>query len=194
MCAMKKKPRKIPTPQSLANVALYYLGRYAASEASLQRVLENRLRRVALENPSFAADHEKQSALRSAIETIIEGHKKTGAVNDAAFAETRINSLRRQGRSRRAIQQKLCAKGIRGEVLSAAFVQHEDGDEPQEVELKAATALARRRKFGPFRKTVDDAVDQDRQRKEIAAMARAGFSIDMIRKVLSVDFIETDTD
>ncbi len=181
---MKLKLRKIPTPQSLANAALQYLGRYAASEASLRRVLENRLRRAAMQRPEFAADAERLVMLRSTIEQLVETHKRTGVINDAAFAETKVNSLRRQGRSRRAIQQKLGAKGIGGSVVATALEQYAEGAAPEEVELAAALALARRRKLGPFRK---EPSDPDRQRKDFAALARAGFSSDIARRVLKAE-------
>ncbi|MGB9153975.1 MAG: regulatory protein RecX [Alphaproteobacteria bacterium] len=181
---MMKKPLKIPSPQSLANIALHYLGRYAASEASLRRVLTNRLRRVTMQNSEFAKDLERQQALRSVIETIIATHKRTGVINDAIFAETKVNSLRRQGRSRRAIQQKLSAKGIASETITTALSQNNDGAEPADIELKAAMALARKRKLGPFRKTLADA---DRSRKDFAALARAGFSSDIARRVLKTE-------
>ena len=181
---MKKVPLKIPTPQNLANVALHYLGRYAASEASLRRVLTNRLRRVTMQNPEFASDVGRQKQLYSAIETIIAAHTKTGVLDDAAFSETKVNSLRRQGRSRRGIEQKLKIKGIAQEKITAALELHNDGADPQEVELKAALALARRRKLGPFRKT---AADPDLTRKEFATLARAGFSSDIARRVLKAE-------
>jgi len=184
---MKFTPRKIPTPQNLANVALHYLGRYAASEASLRRVLHNRIRRAARDNPDFAADTERQNSLRSTIETIIETHKRTGIINDAVFAETKINSLRRAGRSRRAIQQKLAVKGITSSIVAAALRQHADGDEADEVEFKAALALARRRKLGPFRK---NPADEDRRRKDFAALARAGFSSAIAKRVLQTETTE----
>jgi regulatory protein len=181
---MRKAPRKIPTPKNLANVALHYLGRYSASEASLRRVLQNRIRRAAMDNPDFSADKERMMLLRSAIETIIETHKKTGALNDAAFAETKINSLRRAGRSRRAIEQKLAVKGVKHDVVAAALAQNDDGAEPEAVEFKAALALARRRRLGPFRKTP---VDDDRRRKDFATLARAGFSSAIARRVLQAE-------
>ena len=181
---MKPKLRKIPTPQSLANVALHYLGRYAASEASLRRVLENRLRRAAMQRPEFAADAERQAMLRGVIEQLVETHKKTGVINDAAFAETKVNSLRRQGRSRRTIQQKLGSKGIRGAIVTAALEQNAEGAAPEEVELAAALAWARRRKLGAFRR---EPADPDRQRKDFAALARAGFSSDIARRVLKAE-------
>ncbi|MDR3425471.1 MAG: regulatory protein RecX [Alphaproteobacteria bacterium] len=178
------KTAKPPTPQSLANAALQYLGRFAASEASLRRVLENRLRRAALRNPAFAADAAAQKALREAIEHIVEAHKRNGVIDDAAFAETKINSLRRQGRSRRAIEQKLAAKGLVKGIVATALDRHADGATAEEVEFKAALALARRRRLGPFGKTTPD---ETRRRKEFATLARAGFSSTIARRVLQAD-------
>jgi regulatory protein len=186
---MKKKLRKIPTEQNLANVALHYLQRYAASEASLRRVLANRLRRAGMDHPDFARDENRMRALHSAIETIIARHKKSGAVNDAAFAETKIHSLRRQGKSARAIQQKLALKGIKSEMVKDALAQHADGQEMEAVEFRAALALARKRRWGPYRKT--DVADPEKLRekthKEFAGLARAGFSSAIAKRVLNCD-------
>jgi regulatory protein len=186
---MKPIRRKIPTPQNLQNVALHYLGRYAASEASLRRVLQNRIRRAAHDNPDFGTDEKRQSELRSAIETIIATHKRTGVLNDAAFAETKVNSLRRQGRSRRIIQQKLAVKGIKNDIVAAALENHADDDAPEEAELKAALVLAKKRKLGAFRKAVftDPQLERARQNKEFATLARAGFSSDIARKALNAE-------
>jgi regulatory protein len=181
---MKKSFIKIPTKQNLVNVALHYLQRYAASEDSLRRVLQRRLLRAASAHADFAADHEHQQTLRSDIETIIAGHKRTGALNDQAFAETKVNSFRRQGRSRRLIEQKLRAKGIKTAIIADALAGHDEDLDPHQAELKAAMALARRRKLGPFRAT---AADKERLQKDFAALARAGFASDIARRVLHAE-------
>jgi regulatory protein len=108
----------------------------------------------------------------------VEEHKRSGALNDAAFAETKLHSLRRAGRSARRITQHLAHKGVKGEVIEAALAEDEEG-----AERKAALALARRRGLGPYRK---GGASEDRavRAKEMASMARAGFSFDIIKKVL----------
>ena len=103
-----RKPVKIPTVQGLEGTALFYLGRYAASEASLRRVLMNRLQKAARALPQFAADEALNESLRTAIEIIIAKHKKSGALNDAAFAEMKTRSLRRAGRSAWAYSHAPC--------------------------------------------------------------------------------------
>jgi regulatory protein len=180
-----RRPIKVPTAGSLLNSATYYLSRYAASEQSLRRVLQNKIRRASVQNPAFAQDVTAKDGLNSAIERIIEQHRKSGVLNDQAFAEVKTRSLRRAGRSRRAIQQTLGMKGLKADVIAGALVKNDAEDEDSEggsrAELKAATALARKRRFGPFR---TGEANPDRQRKDLAAMARAGFSLDTARKVL----------
>jgi regulatory protein len=181
---MKPLIWKLPTAQSLENAALHYLGRYAASEASLRAMLENRLRRAGMRNPDFAQDAAAHELLRKAIESIIAKYKRNGILNDKAFAETKVNSLRRQGRSRRAIVQKLGAKGLPFSLVHEALQQNAEEKTPEEAELAAAIALVRRRKLGPFRKKE---ADSDAQRKELAALARAGFPLDIAKKALRTD-------
>ena len=150
----------------------------------MRRMLENHLRRAALQNKEFAADEALQNRLRASIDAIIARHKKSGALNDLAYAQTKINSLRRVGRSARAIQQKLGHAGVNKEIIKNALAGGEDGLDPAEIEIQAARALARRRRLGPFRPGKTEPV---RYRKDLAALARAGFSLDVARQVLSED-------
>lgn len=185
-CARHKKRRrvKVPTPDYLANVALYYLSRFAASEADLRRVLDNRLRRAAMVYPDFAEDKTLQQTLRAAIDSIVEQHKKSGILNDAAFAQMKANALRRAGRSARRITQQLQQRGVEAELVEAALCAADEGNS-EESELNAAVALARRRGLGAFRKTGGaKAAGTDQRRKDFATLARAGFSYDTARKVL----------
>jgi regulatory protein len=177
----RARAARIPTAQSLEGAALFYLGRYAASEFSLRRVLENRLRRAARLNPLFSQDEGLQERLRTAIDAIIERHKKSGALNDAAFAEMKTAGWRRAGRSARAIRMRLGQRGVaRGAIEQALDCSAEDGD-AEEAEFQAALALAKRRRLGPFRQKPADA---DQGRKDLATLARAGFSLDVARRAL----------
>jgi regulatory protein len=212
------RPFRKPTPERLANIALYYLSRYAATEASLRRVLENRVRRAAMQDEVFRADHEAQVALAKAIDALVEKHKSLGVINDKAFAEMKVGSLRRAGRSARAISQKLATKGVKADLVATALDQNEQ-EEGGDQEMKAALQFAQRRKLGPYRAAAkaagdDDTADEARKdrvsddredrelamkrknlamklkNKEVAVMARAGFSFDIIRHVLNADVAE----
>lgn len=195
----KKQRRSFrkPTPDYLANAALFYLSRYAASEGSLRRVLENKIRRAAMQDAAFAADHEAQAALKQAIEQIIETHKGTGVLNDKAYAEMKVHSLRRSGRSARVITQKLSQKGVKAEIIGTALIP-DDGSDAAEAELRAAHAFAKKRGLGPYRKAktmpLDRQAEIKRDTKEITTLARAGFSFDVAKRVLAVDLDEAVED
>jgi regulatory protein len=101
-----------------------------------------------------------------------------GAVDDAAFAESRARRLRRAGRSRRAVLAHLGAKGIGADLAGAAV------PEDEAAEFAAALAFARRRRVGPFmRDGAGDGAMGDRNRI-LMAFGRAGFSGAVARRVL----------
>lgn len=176
----RRKARR-PTPERLANAALYYLGRYAASEASLRRVLEGKVKRYLLTDPAFAADDAARAALMEAIGEIVEKHKRLGVLNDAAYAEMKVGSMRRGGKSARRIGQALAQKGVKADLVARAIEAHEADN--SEAELNAACALAKRRGLGAWRRG-GPSEDPKQKAKDIATLARAGFSFDIAKKVL----------
>ena len=176
---------KPPTALSLANAAAEYLAKFSASKASLKRVLHNRLRRAAMRIPDFAADNAAQETMKREIDNIITRHKNSGMLNDEAYAETKVNSLRRAGRSRRFIEQKLGQNGVKGDVVRGAIQKSDDGRQTtdySDAELEAATTYARKRRLGTFRTAKP--TDDDRAKKDLSALARVGFSLDIARRAL----------
>jgi len=173
----KGRPRRASIPAGpaparakLHEAALAHLARFSATEAGLVRVLDRRIdrwaRRAAAEAGGEAPD---TAAPRAAAREVARALVQSGVVDDAAFAEGRARSLTRAGRSRRAIGAHLSMKGVPQAVAKAAM------PEPG-TELAAALAYARRRRLGPFRKAMPEGADPaDVRRKEIGAMARAGF-------------------
>jgi regulatory protein len=182
----KRAPRrqgKIPTEETLAAAALFYLGRYAASEASLRRVMLNKIRRAALTNPTFADDAALQARLRAVLETLVAKYKRLGVIDDDAFAAMKVASLRRSGGSARKIAAKLASKGVASSVVTAALdrIEEETGGTSEKA---AALAFARRRALGPFRKRPKDEDPRRQRQKDLATLLRAGFSMEMARAVL----------
>ena len=174
---MNKKPRKVPkkiTGSYLENAALYYLQRYASSTENFRRVMMRKIERSCRHHGDTAAD------FAPVVEDLIARYVATGLLNDETFARARAATLRRQGRSRQAIQAKMAAKGLPPAAIAAALATV-DEDAP-DAELHAAQKLAQKKKLGPWRtRPVTDPKDLQ---KEMAAMARAGFSYDIARRVL----------
>ncbi len=103
------------------------------------------------------------------------------ALDDVAYAEIATRSAIRGGKSRRAIAQKLSIKGVSKDITAQALSEADD--------LYAAVIMARKRRFGPFRR---DEADQKRMQKEISAFARNGYSFEIANRVyrMSLDDAE----
>jgi regulatory protein len=171
-----KKPasraRKV-TASSLENAALHYLERFASSTANLRRVL---LRRVKRSAEAHGTDPAESAAL---VEALIARLVKGGLIDDRSYAQAKAASLHRRGASRRAISGRLAQHGIEGELIASAIADIEE--ETGNADLAAACALARRRRLGPYRQA---AARADFRTKDLGAFARAGFSLDIARRVL----------
>jgi regulatory protein len=181
----RRAPRPAGRPPDAARLreaALAHLARFAATEVALRRVLERRVDRWARAAEAEGQDRETISAAaaaaRAAAAEVARAMVAAGAVDDAAFAESRARRLARAGRSRRAIAAHLAAKGIAAETAGAALP-----DDP-EAELAAALAFCRRRRIGPFARGAEDA---EARRKALAAMARGGFAQGLARQALAME-------
>jgi regulatory protein len=168
----RRGPKPI-TPSYLENAALHYLERFSSSSAHLKRVLMRKVIRAAAAGTGDAAEGERL------VDTLIARYVAAGLVDDKAYAAQRAASLRRQGNSRFAIRGKLALKGVESTLIESALGEL-DEDEAQ-GEIAAACALVRRRRLGPFRPA---ATRKDAWQKDLAALARAGFSLDLARRVL----------
>ncbi len=164
-----------PTEASLHEAALAYLARYASSKAGLVRVLDRRIARWA--RAANLDEPDRIAALRATARRIADRLAASGVIDDALFAESRARSLRRAGRSSRAVAAHLSARGIAREMLHTVLPLDREAD------LEAALVLARRRKLGPFR-PAEAAADTLR---ELGILGRAGFSQEIARAVLAMD-------
>jgi regulatory protein len=182
-------PPAPPDAAGLHEAALGYLARYAATRASLLRVLERRIDRWARQ--AHAAGQERDAiaaatdAAGRAAREVVARLAAAGAVNDAAFAESRARSLVRAGRSRSAITAALRAKGVAAETLREAL----PGDDA-DADLAAALVLARRRRLGPF--GAADMGDPVQRRRALAIFARAGFAQAIAVRALDTDLEEAE--
>jgi regulatory protein len=166
-----------PTRAQLHEAALRHLARFSATEAGLVRVLDRRIdrwARIAHQQDVFdtTADATARAASRVVARALVEG----GLVNDETFAAARARRLARAGRSRRSVAAHLAAKGIAAETIEAALPDPEQ-------ELQSALAYVRRRRIGPFRVIADEGA----RPRELAALARAGFSRDVAEQALRME-------
>ncbi len=163
----RKLPRRI-TPDYLQRAAMHYLERYAAPAAQLRRVLQ---RKVVM---SCRYHGGEPAAFDGLLDEVVARCVSSGLVDDNRFAEARAASLRRRGQSSRAVAAKLGAKGVDRELIA------EHSAATEEEELAAARKSAQRKRLGPWSR-------KDRllnRQKDLAALARAGFSMQIARAVI----------
>lgn len=98
--------------------------------------------------------------------------RDAGGIDDKVYAEVSTRAGVRNGKSKKAIAQKLSIRGIAGETAAQALEESDD--------LHAAIVFARKRAFGPFRR---EEPDEKRRTKELSAFARNGFSFSLGKRI-----------
>ena len=173
---MKRVARPI-TAKYLQNAAAFYLERYPSSAEGLRRVLNRRVAKAKM------LDAPIMDNVQQAIEVVVAKFVDAGVIDDKAFAQTKARSLHRRGTSSRLTRQKLKMAGVDGDTLDEAMegLDVELDVTPAQRELRAAAALARRRRLGPYRPAEDR---KDHRPRDLATMARAGFAYDVAKKVI----------
>jgi regulatory protein len=147
----------------LEELALAYVARFATSAAKLERYLKRKLR-------ERGWDGEREPDLPALVGRYVE----LGYVDDAAFARSKSGSLLRRGYGTRRIGAALREAGIEEAIREQ--VQPGEGEQ-----RRAALAMARKRGFGPYGR---EPLDRERRQKQIAAMLRAGHTLDSAREIV----------
>ena len=181
----RSKRNRLParaTPASLDAAAARYVSRYAASTDRLRRVL---LRRIDRSARAHGTDPE---AGREHAEKIITRYIAAGILDDDAYALGRARTLRRRAASRRMIAADLATRNLGSERISETLArldreEQEPGTEA-DAELEAARRYVQRKRLGPHRPAGQR---EERRQRDLAALARRGFSIDVARRALEED-------
>lgn len=156
---MKPAGPKPVTASYLRNAAMHYISAHAASVAMLRQVLERRAKRrlvvKTLDEPT-----------RTLIDTAVAELQALGLIDDARFAENRTAALVGKGLSKRRIADGLKSKGIAKDTVERMVAGDID-------EIAQARRFVERKRLGPFRR---GGMTPESRRKDLAALARAGFS------------------
>ena len=156
------------TRQKLEQLALTYLNRFDCTASKLRQHLTLRAKKVGATDDAAIW-----------IGELCERYLGSGVLDDARFARNLASQLNARGKSARAISQKLHARGVPSDVASELMAARRQ-DLP-EAELEAARAYVRRRRLGPFR---SDEKREAFRHKDLASLARQGFSFDIARRAL----------
>jgi regulatory protein len=167
----KGDAEKAPEPLTRQKVevwALDYVNRFDCTASKLKKHLAERVRK-------YGGDENAQAW----IDELVERYLGSGVLNDARFAKNLATQLTTRGKSSRMISQKLAMRGVPSEVAQELMSARRQ-DEPN-AELDAARAFARKRRLGAHRDLEKRA---EYRQKDLAALARQGFSFDTAKKAL----------
>lgn len=149
---------KTITFQRLKNRALFYLERYDANSQKLKTVLMNRLKKDAQKGCLIPEEAPQW------VQQVVQEMQHFNYVNDERYVENAVRRLQQAGKSQRYIRGKLLQNGLTAEQINP-FLQESD-------DLKAARLFVQKKHLG-----------RDRQ-KDLAKLARAGFSFEVAQQVL----------
>ena len=162
----RRQPSKPYTRQGLDNLALWYVSRYATSEARLRRYLQRKVTERGLEGVENSA---------AAIDAITERLIALGALDDEAFAGMRVRALAARGKGQRVMAGDLAASGIAADIAAQA--------REAVCAIDTAVTFMQRRRLGPFgAASLDEPAERQRQ---MGRMARAGHPLDLARDLLA---------
>ena len=152
--------------EKLLKYAIYYLSKYSSSKKNLEYILKKKIRRL--------TDEKKiRFQLYKEIKIIIDKLEQLKLINDTIYAESKINALLNQVKSKNYIKQYLIRKGVSSEVANEQISLFYEKNQNLEKE----NAL----KFAKKRNLINDKKDYE---KKLAKMARAGFSYEISKEIL----------
>ncbi len=173
---MAEKPKKTRIPKKitqnrLQNIALYYLQRFDTTVVKLREVLQRRVNDYARFDGDFNRDEAYQW-----IEELLEKFLDCHYLDDARFAENKMQSYLSAGKPQRYIENKLREKGVGEDIIANCF---------REVEYDSWEMIvnfARKKKIGGFRDDVEKR--KEMRQKDMGTLVRAGFDYDMVLRIL----------
>ena len=172
-----KKPRPPLDGEALERLALFYVGRYATTQARLASYLKRKVR-----ERGWSGDDQPP------VDRLARRMTELGYIDDGAFAAARAASLQRRGYGARRVAQALRAAGIGEQDAAAAHEGSRDGA------WAAALRLAERKRIGPF---ATGEPGREAKQKAFAAMMRAGHPVDLARRIVEArpgEVPESDSD
>lgn len=160
----------------------FYLQRYDTSADNFRRILHRKLARRGV------PDDVDQAELSEWVADVVAKYVALGAIDDFEYALRKARNLHAKGKAQSRIKAWLRQKGVPADIAVAAL-QRAAEDAP-DMDLHAAVTVARRRRIGPFRRPADgepDMVDSSLRHRELAILARSGFSFSVARMVVDAD-------
>jgi len=173
----KRPPRKI-TEKYLRNSGMYYLERFTASSGHFKTVMGRKISKSCYHH----TDQDREECL-AMLDKVTDDLLKQGYLDDEGYVRGMITSLRRAGKSKKAIMAKLIQKRVPVSDIETALEKFdaENTDDSNEAEFFAAITFIRKKRLGPY-----DERNKYEDEKALSILARNGYSYDTAKRVLNI--------
>ena len=161
------------TEKRLENITLYYLQRYESCSSKLKDILYRRVLKAKL------AGIEIPPQVDTWILNVISKMQNLGYINDKRYIENTVRRLQNNGKSMNYILNKLKQDGLSSDLIERFL--DENNINTVLSDLKSARKLVYKKKLGRFR---DKELQKQMYQKDLAVLARAGFSYEIAKQVL----------
>lgn len=176
----KSDPNRQLTQAELEAYAVSYLARFDCTEVRMRQVLARKLGQGrGGGGRGDTSDGSGSPSVSPMVEAVIRRFVEVGYLDDARFARGLATSLLSRGTAPRRMIERLKQRGVDSE-LATRIIAEQGGT--AETELLAASRLVRRKKLGWCR---PEPARKERAQKDLAVLARAGFSFDVARRALT---------
>jgi regulatory protein len=181
----RSKKRSPINEQWVKSAGLRYLGRFSASEQHFRTILMNKIKQAEQRESEDPAIHKQwiDATVLLAIEYEF--------INDEKLASDLAKAYKRKGLAQHAARQKMRQKKISNPHIEAALTDRYSFKEGDRVDptLFAAVCAAKKKRIGPWGPTQ---VDYPTLQKQLAKLARRGFSYGIAKKVLQASLEEAE--
>lgn len=168
------------TETRLYNITLFYLERFEASSFKTKQMLEKRIQKEQLKG-SIIPDN-----IDTLIQNVIKKMTSLGYINDDRYVQNQVRNLSNAGKSKSFIIKKLQQSGLNVEKIKESLSLFDE--ENNSSDLTRAEKWLKKHKKGQFRTKDANLYYQ----KDLAALARAGFSFDVATRALKTFKQEED--
>ena len=163
---------------NLRDLAYAYLEKYSPSKQQLKIYLLKKYLN------KFNSSQSKKD-LSNVIDKVLINLETNKLISDELYSDSKSRMLLRRGYSINRINQSLRQKGIKSEFIKKSIEKiKEDKIEPDFI---SALKLCKRRRIGALRPGANRELFY---KKDMGILARAGFSFEMSKRILDLEFEE----
>ena len=178
MNPIKNKKDLEKTIDEIRNFAYSYLEKYSPSKQQLRIYLFKKLIKT---KQNISSKKEIFNLIDSIITTLVDNK----FISDKHYSDIKSKTFLKRGYSLNKIRYSLIKKGIDEKYIKASISKIKENE--SDPDFFSAIKLCKKRRIGPIREENNRSLFY---KKDIAILARSGFSYELSKKILDISKVE----